>query len=385
MPDNSLALTEVVYSLLNESVSPATLTIDKCALKVFMSSTSFRRKLNLEETSFKTIQQKYLNEFCITALLTDDISIDEIFLKLGYSERATFERAFRQRFGVSPIQFRELSLSVTDCSSYKSLVTTAQNMPPLSDSCKQLLNEKDNENLDLQRVLSIVSPDAIFTGRLIGLASKAIYGKTPRSLKEAIGRSLGITTVINLAIVFSTKDLLNEHVEGHIIEECTKAFIIAPKFFQLICKSKGGTGIVNKPLVEQVLIFALLGIFLLCHRKTSKHQFAHHSLRGINDLIMLNSHFLKTMGITVFGASSLMLSLWHLDADVIKQLNHLDKLSKKSIKASRQDEYVFFMLTCIFNLATKNLDYTDINLRAEQLNIDNFEEIMQKVLNTIKK
>jgi hypothetical protein len=50
-----------------------------------------------------------------------------------------------------------------------------------------------------------------------------------------------------------------------------------------------------------------------------------------------------------------------------------------------QDEYVFFMLTCIFNLATENLDYSDINLRAKQLNIDDFEEIMQTALNTIKK
>jgi AraC-like DNA-binding protein/HD-like signal output (HDOD) protein len=381
MHDKPLLLTKAVYSLLNESISPATLSIDKCASKVSMSSTSFRRKLNLEETSFKTIQQKYLNEFCVTALLTDDMSIDEIFLKLGYSERSTFERAFRQRFGVSPIQFRELSLSVTNCSSYKSLVTTAQNMPPLSDSCKQLLNEKDNENFDLERVLTIVAPDAIFTGRLIGLASKAIYGKTPRSLREAISRSLGISTVINLAIVFSAKDLLNKHIEGHIIEQCTKAFIIAPKLFQLICKSKGGAVIVDKPLIEQVLIFALLGLFLLCHRNTNKHKFAHHSLRGISDLTILNSHFLKTMGITVFGASSLMLSLWHLDADVIKQINHLDKLSKKSIKASKQDEFVLFMLACIFNLATENIDYSEINLRAKQLNVDNFDDIRRAALN----
>ncbi len=381
MHDKPLLLTKAVYSLLNESISPATLSIDKCASKVSMSSTSFRRKLNLEETSFKKIQQKYLNEFCVTALLTDDMSIDELFLKLGYSERSTFERAFRQRFGVSPIQFRELSLSVTNCSSYKSLVTTAQNMPPLSDSCKHLLSEKDNENFDLDRVLTIVAPDAIFTGRLIGLASKAIYGKTPRSLREAISRSLGISTVINLAIVFSARDLLNKHIEGHIIEQCTKAFIIAPKLFQLICKSQGGALIVDKPLIEQVLIFALLGLFLLCHRNTNKHKFAHHSLRGISDLTILNSHFLKTMGITVFGASSLMLSLWHLDADVIKQINHLDKLSKKSIKASKQDEYVLFMLACIFNLATENIDYSEINVRAKQLNIDNVDDIRRVALN----
>jgi hypothetical protein len=81
------------------------------------------------------------------------------------------------------------------------------------------------------------------------------------------------------------------------------------------------------------------------------------------------------MGITVFGASSLMLSLWHLDAGVIKELNHLDKLSKKSIKVSKQDEYVLFMLSCIYSLATNSIDYSDLDLRAKQLNIHDFEEI----------
>jgi hypothetical protein len=119
----------------------------------------------------------------------------------------------------------------------------------------------------------------------------------------------------------------------------------------------------------------LLGILLLCHRNTSKYQFADHSIRGVNDLTVLNSYFLKSMGITVFGASSLMLSLWHLDAGVIKELNHLDKLSKKSIKVSKQDEYVLFMLSCIYSLATNSIDYSDLDLRAKQLNIHDFEEI----------
>jgi HD-like signal output (HDOD) protein len=375
MSTDYLSLTQAVNSILSQSKEPAKLTIEQSAIHLKMSATSFRRKLSQEDTSFKKIQQKYLNEFCVAALLTDNISIETLVLKLGYSERATFERAFRQRFGVSPIQFRELSLSVTRLSSYIILRTTVHNMPPLSDSCKQLLSEKDNESFDLQRVLSIVANDAIFTGRLIGLASKAIYGKTPNSLKEAISRSLGINTVVNLAVVYSAKDLLNDHVEQHIIEQCTKAFIIAPKLFQLICRSKGVHIIFDKPLIEQVLLFALLGILLLCHRNTSKYQFADHSIRGVNDLTVLNSYFLKSMGITVFGASSLMLSLWHLDAGVIKELNHLDKLSKKSIKVSKQDEYVLFMLSCIYSLATNSIDYSDLDLRAKQLNIHDFEEI----------
>jgi hypothetical protein len=39
------------------------------------------------------------------------------------------------------------------------------------------------------------------------------------------------------------------------------------------------------------------------------------------------------------------------------------------------------MLACIFNLATENLDYSEINVKAQQLNIDNFDEIRGAALN----
>ena len=204
----SLLLTEAVNLLLNKSELPATLTIEQSAIALAMSMTSFRRKLSQEETSFKLIQSKYLNELCVHALLTKQISIDTLFQKLGYSERATFERAFRHKFGVTPSQFRELSLPNKDESKHQSLAYIAQHMAPLPDSCLQLIQEKEQDNLDIQRVVGIVANDAIFTARVMGLASKAIYGKTPKNTQEAISRNLGINTVINMAIVYGVKDSL---------------------------------------------------------------------------------------------------------------------------------------------------------------------------------
>jgi AraC-like DNA-binding protein len=105
-PQPSFLLTEAVNRLLSESDLPASLTIEQCASALAMSMTSFRRKLSLEETSYKLIQSKFLNELCVTALLTMQSKIDDLAIKLGYSERATFERAFRQKFGITPSQFR---------------------------------------------------------------------------------------------------------------------------------------------------------------------------------------------------------------------------------------------------------------------------------------
>ena len=184
MNHKPLLITEAVNTLLTKSVVPATLTIEQCAEALAMSMTSFRRKLSQEETTFKLIQQKYLNELCVHDLLTNYVSIDTLVVKLGYSERATFERAFRNKFGITPAQFRELSLVGDDKSNKNNLSSIAQNMPPLSDSCQQLIREKNKDSFDLQRIVNIIAIDPVFTGRLMGLASRAIYGKPQKHFKK---------------------------------------------------------------------------------------------------------------------------------------------------------------------------------------------------------
>jgi hypothetical protein len=82
------------------------------------------------------------------------------------------------------------------------------------------------------------------------------------------------------------------------------------------------------------------------------------------------------MGMSIFSASTLMLSLWHIDASVIKQLNHLDKVSKQQVKGTKQDELVLFMLSCLYVLATGKKACSDLKKRAKLLNLDGFSEVM---------
>jgi HD-like signal output (HDOD) protein/AraC-like DNA-binding protein len=383
MNQKSLLLTEAVNMLLTQSSVPSTLTVEQCAVALAMSMTSFRRKLSYEETTFKLIQQKFLNELCVDALLTNHVSIDSLVIKLGYSERATFERAFRHKFDISPAQFRELSRVGDDKSNKNNLSITAQNMPPLSDSCQQLIREKDQNNFDLQRLLEIIAIDPIFIARLMGLASKAIYGKTPNTIEEAISRNLGVNTVINLAVIYSLKDALADYVDQDVINQSTHAFLMAPKFFQLMRKCMGTDIKFDNVLIEQVLVFAPLGILLLCHKNVPKHRLTLYSLKGIDDLNSLNQYIQASMNTSIFAASTLMLSLWHIDAKVIKQINHLDKVSKGQLKGTKQDDLVLFMLSCLYVLAAGKKEYTELRQKAELLNLEGFSDVMSLLFEEI--
>ena len=372
---NTLVLTEAVNKLLEANDLPAALTIEQCASELAMSMTSFRRKLAQEETSYKLIQNKFINELSVQALLTKHANIDQLAIKLGYSERATFERAFRQKFGTTASKFRELSLVNSAENSYQKLSEIAENIPPMPKSCRQLVEEKDNGNLDLQRVIEIISQDVIFSGRLMGQASKAIYGRTPKNLTEAISRNLGVDTVVNFAIVYAMRDTLQNDVNEKIIEQYSRAFLLAPKLFQCLRKPLRNEVKFDIAITEQVLVFALLGIFLLSHKAAYKHELMLHSLKGIDDVHSLNRHIKVAMGISIFSASSLMLSLWHIDATLVKQLNNLDNISQFGIKSDRQDELTLFMLSCLYACAAKHNDVDALKQKAELLGINNFVEL----------
>jgi HD-like signal output (HDOD) protein len=255
-------------------------------------------------------------------------------------------------------------------------------MPPMPGSCRQLLDEKDPGSLDLQRVTEIVSKDAIFSARIMGQASKAIYGKTPISLLEAISRNLGVTTVINFAIVYAMKDALQDHLDQLVIDQYSEVFLIAPKIFQLVRRSLTSGIKFDIVLTEQVLVFALLGVFLLSHKSTYKHELMLYSLRGIDDLNYLNQHIRTSMAISIYSASSLMLSIWHIDSSLVKQLNHLEKVSQLHEKGSEQDELVLFMLSCLY-FSTSGHEYSsELEQKAELLNIGNFDEIKTLFIKT---
>lgn len=67
-------------------------------------SQTFRQKLNV--SFYRFVTQRRL--IAAKALIADGVSLDSIPEQIGFSEYSTFYRAFKQEYGLSPMQFRRL-------------------------------------------------------------------------------------------------------------------------------------------------------------------------------------------------------------------------------------------------------------------------------------
>ena len=71
-----------------------------------MSVRTFIRKLKLEESTYQQLLDEVRKELVVWYLSNDSLSIEQIALKVGYSDTSNFSRVFRRWFDQTPSQFR---------------------------------------------------------------------------------------------------------------------------------------------------------------------------------------------------------------------------------------------------------------------------------------
>jgi AraC-like DNA-binding protein len=76
------------------------------AAKVGMSERTLKRRLAEHETSFSQLVDEHRRDTAMLLLSSDDLPIEAIADRVGYSDAANFTRAFRRWTGVSPRAFR---------------------------------------------------------------------------------------------------------------------------------------------------------------------------------------------------------------------------------------------------------------------------------------
>ncbi len=82
-------------------------SVEEVAKALAMSTRSLRRKLKGEHTSFKQILDQERQQIAIQLLKGSNMKLDEVAFQLGYSDTASFSRAFRRWKGCSPGEFRK--------------------------------------------------------------------------------------------------------------------------------------------------------------------------------------------------------------------------------------------------------------------------------------
>lgn len=83
-----------------------TCCLEDVALALALSPRSLRRKLNAEGHSFRDVLETERKQLATHLLLSQSMTQDEMALHLGYSDTASFTRAFRRWYGCSPGEYR---------------------------------------------------------------------------------------------------------------------------------------------------------------------------------------------------------------------------------------------------------------------------------------
>jgi AraC-like DNA-binding protein len=82
-------------------------TLEEVAKALAMSPRSLRRKLEQEDTSFRTLVEEERRDTATQLLSGSDMKLDELAIHLGYTDTASFNRAFRRWMAMSPGEYRK--------------------------------------------------------------------------------------------------------------------------------------------------------------------------------------------------------------------------------------------------------------------------------------
>ncbi len=85
----------------------APLSFDEVAEELASTTHTLRRRLKEEGHSYQEIKDSMRRDQALELLESSDISIQELSERLGFSEAAAFNRAFKKWTGLSPSSFRE--------------------------------------------------------------------------------------------------------------------------------------------------------------------------------------------------------------------------------------------------------------------------------------
>lgn len=103
----SMSLPERVRALLRSELPNGSPTSERMAERLHMSERTLRRRLSEHGTSMKEILDELRRELALTMLTEPRVTIEDVALRLGFSDATAFHRAFRRWTGRTPKAFQD--------------------------------------------------------------------------------------------------------------------------------------------------------------------------------------------------------------------------------------------------------------------------------------
>ncbi|WP_137167690.1 helix-turn-helix domain-containing protein [Salinimonas lutimaris] len=310
-------LKESIQAIFDRAEAPARIRAEWVAEQMGQTESGFRRTLKNHDIAFSAVLKEYIHDKSCQKLISGN-KTDDTASELGFSDRRSFERSFKEFTGISAGQLRQLGNRLRFQKGNGSLLDIVDNLPPLPETIQALLNIEDDK-LTLDTVVELVTRDPIFQAHIMSKASKAVFGSTPTNLEQAIGRNLGLSNIKHLAVLFAAQQQLNAQCRHADVEKLTDAMLLSHELYNRLF----GFEQVNaeqKEIIRQLLLFGTLSSFLFFHEECLFVDGILTFWDDASSLLAFTQRISDEFGLCLYGSTSLMLLRWGFKNTINQQL-----------------------------------------------------------------
>jgi len=318
-------LSNQIHAHLAELDTLADVSQTGIAQRFHLSESSLKRRLAEEDTSFSELLQSLRRDRSLELLTQTDEKLEGIAAQLGFSERASFERAFRQWFDMTPASYREQIRRLGgDEAGMVSL--DLDKLPSSPRVCLQILELLNQEDFHLDELVTLVGMDPLLSAKLMGIARSAYYGgRSVQTLGDAIGKVLGVDQVRYMALLsaansqFSARLPQGFDLHGFWLRSLLGAFFVAE------IRKRCDAPFTALP-VELYLAALLLdiGSFMLAHMYPARMEQYLARSTGIAEPQQRQELEREILGTSSRAAGALLMAHWNLPKASIRIVRELD-------------------------------------------------------------
>jgi len=169
---------------------PSDVNQTKVARQLCVSERTLVRRLQKEGTNFRAIFNEVRNAQALSLLFQGE-SIEFISAHQGFSERATFERAFKKWQGMTPVAMQSRFARLNNEIALSDIIDTDQ-IPNLPGVASRLLSMIREDKVHINELIALVEQDPILVAKILSIANSGAFGYLKAdNIKNAILTILG--------------------------------------------------------------------------------------------------------------------------------------------------------------------------------------------------
>ncbi|MBT0585629.1 HDOD domain-containing protein [Alteromonas oceanisediminis] len=315
-----------VREILRQQESLQAISLRSTAEALHMSERTLNRQLTEQNTTYKEVVSAFRNKLSLELLFSGK-PIATVAERVGFSERSTFERAFKKWQGFTPAQM-QASYSLLACERKVTDIIHPDNIPNLPVTATRLLKVLNQDESHLDELVNIVSQDSGLVAKVMQIAGSAMYANSHVStLKQAILGVFGTEKLKALALMLLSSRLFS--LDKEIFD--TQEFWLSSLATAELCEDLGKTGAFGKQSGGELYFTGLfydIGSLFIAHCLPSKFASLRADTPVEFTLVQAHELQLNRLGISSPQASAFLSSYWNLPNHLTQSLKALAEFSK---------------------------------------------------------